>query len=62
MLPGEEEKTGSSRGMKLKLKQLLCRLAFHRYVYMGIDSIHVGGGVYRRCEWCGHVVHEMFLR
>ena len=48
--------------MKLKLKQLLCRLGLHRYVYMGIDSIHVGGGVYRRCEWCGFVVYEMFLR
>jgi hypothetical protein len=49
-------------GMKLKLKQLLCRLGLHRYVYMGIDSMHVGGGVYRRCEWCGYVVHEMFLQ
>jgi hypothetical protein len=45
--------------MKLELKQLLCRLGVHRYMYTGrIDS----GEAYLRCEWCGQVVCEMFLR
>jgi hypothetical protein len=49
--------------MELKLKQLLCRLGLHRYMYTGrIDSIHIGGGAYLRCEWCGQVVCEIFLR
>jgi hypothetical protein len=31
------EKTERRCGMKLKLKQLLCRLGWHHYMYMGID-------------------------
>jgi hypothetical protein len=26
------------------------------------DRLHVGGGAYLRCAWCGHAVHEMFLK